>query len=168
MRTAGLRLDDRDIAILKILQTEGRITKAALAERVNLSPTPCWARLQRLEQGGLIESYEARLSVKAFSPFSIVFMEAELDSHRREDFEGFEAAVQNIPEILECWAVGGGIDYILKVIAKDIDGYQRLVDRMLESKIGLRRYFTYVVTKPVKHETALPIDLLLEGQASDE
>jgi Lrp/AsnC family transcriptional regulator of ectoine degradation len=168
MRAAGLRLDDRDIAILKILQKEGRITKAALAERVNLSPTPCWARLQRLEQSGLIESYEARLSVKAFSSFSTVLMEAELDSHRAEDFDRFEAAVQDIPEILECWAVGGGIDYILKIVTKDVDGYQRLVDRMLESKIGLRRYFTYVVTKPVKQETALPIDLLFDGSSSEE
>ena len=168
MRAAGLRLDDRDIAILKILQTEGRITKAALAERVNLSPTPCWARLQRLEQAGFIEAYEARLSVKAFSPLSIVFMEAELDSHRTEDFDRFEAAVQGYPEILECWAVGGGIDYILKIVVKDVDGYQRFVDRLLESEIGLRRYFTYVVTKPVKQSTALPIDILLEGQNSGE
>ena len=167
MRAAGLRLDDRDIAILKILQTEGRITKTALAERVNLSPTPCWERLKRLEQAGFVDAYEARLSLKAFSPLSIVFMEAELDSHRAEDFERFEIAVQDYPEILECWAVGGGIDYILKIVAKDIDGYQRLVDRMLEAQIGLKRYFTYVVTKPVKHSTALPIDQLLEDHSSE-
>ncbi|WP_020593058.1 Lrp/AsnC family transcriptional regulator [Kiloniella laminariae] len=160
MQIAGLRLDDRDLAILNILQTEGRITKAALAERVNLSPTPCWERLKRLEQAGLIESYEARLSLKAFSPVTIVFMEAELDSHKAEDFDRFEAAMADYPEIVECWAVGGGIDYVLRILTRDIDSYQRLVDRLLEAKIGLRRYFSYVVTKPVKHQTALPLDLL--------
>jgi len=166
MFAAGLRLDDRDIAILKILQTEGRITKAALAERVNLSPTPCWGRLQRLEQAGVIESYEARLSVKVFAPLSFVFMEAELDSHQAEDFEQFEKAVQDYPEIQECWAVGGGLDYILKIVVKDVDGYQRFVDRLLEAKIGLKRYFTYVVTKPVKQTNALPIDLLVQEQST--
>tara|TARA_R110000751_G_scaffold131275_1_gene233506 strand:- start:104588 stop:105079 length:492 start_codon:yes stop_codon:yes gene_type:complete len=163
MRATGLRLDDRDLEILKILQVEGRITKAALAERVNLSPTPCWERLKRLEDEGLIERYEARLCVKAFSPVTIVFMEAELDSHRAEDFSRFEQAIIDCPEILECWAVGGGIDYLLKIIVRDVDSYQRLVDGMLEAQIGLRRYFTYVVTKSVKCETALPVDVLANG-----
>ena len=160
MPVSGVKLDDRDWAILKILQSEGRITKAALAQRVNLSPTPCWERLRRLEDAGIIESFEARLSVKAFNALAIVLVEVELDSHRAEDFERFESAVQDIPEILECWSVGGGIDYILKIVARDVDHYQRLIDMMLEANIGLRRYFTYVVTKAVKATTALPLDAL--------
>nr|WP_277348912.1 Lrp/AsnC ligand binding domain-containing protein [Sneathiella limimaris] len=84
-------------------------------------------------------------------------MQAELDSHKAEDFEIFEEAVQQIPEIVECWAVGGGVDYFLKIATKDVDTYQRLVDRMLNDKIGLRRYYTYVVTKPVKISPFPPI-----------
>ncbi|WP_319529172.1 Lrp/AsnC family transcriptional regulator [uncultured Cohaesibacter sp.] len=160
MAPAGLKLDERDWEILKILQHEGRITKAELARRVNLSPTPCWERLQRLEAAGIIEAYEARLSLKAFGSVAVVLVEAELDSHRAEDFERFEAAVQTYPEIVECWAVGGGLDYILKIVARDVDHYQRLVDEMLDANIGLRRYFTYVVTKPVKNTTALPLNAL--------
>ncbi|SFN54128.1 Lrp/AsnC family transcriptional regulator, regulator of ectoine-degradation genes [Cohaesibacter marisflavi] len=163
MPAAGLKLDDRDWAILKILQTEGRITKAALAQRVNLSPTPCWERLKRLEEAGIIEAYETRLSLKAFGALAVVFVEVELDSHRSEDFERFETAVQDYPEILECWAVGGGLDYILKIVAKDVDHYQRLIDHMLEADIGLRRYFTYVVTKPVVNRSALPLEKLQLG-----
>ena len=90
-------------------------------------------------------------------------MEAELDSHRAEDFSRFEQAIIDYPEILECWAVGGGIDYLLKIIVRDVDSYQRLGDGMLEAQIGLRRYFTYVVTKSVKCETALPVDVLANG-----
>ena len=151
-----IKLDERDLEILAILQKEGRITSSALAARVNLSPTPTWERVKRLEKAGIIEGYGARLALHAFGPATVVFMEAELDSHRTADFERFEAAVQDVPEIVECWAVGGGIDYLIKVVARDVDAYQRLVDRLLTADIGLRRYYTYVVTKPVKNVSASP------------
>jgi Lrp/AsnC family transcriptional regulator of ectoine degradation len=149
---SGIKLDDRDIKILTILQREGRIAKAALAERVNLSATPCWERLRRLEEAGIIESYQAQVSIKAFGPVTIVFMQVEIDSHRREDFATFESAIAAMPEVIECWAVGGGIDYICKVIVRHLDDYQRLVDVMLASDIGIKRYYSYVVTQPVKGE----------------
>ena len=107
----------------------------------------------------MIEGYGARISLTALGPLSIIFMEAELSSHRAEDFKRFEDAVIDIPEIAECWAVGGGIDYVMKFTCKDIDSYQRLVDRLLEDEIGLRRYFTYIVTKAVKQAPMPPIDL---------
>jgi Lrp/AsnC family transcriptional regulator of ectoine degradation len=154
-----LQIDDRDLKILAILQKEGRITKAALAERVNLSPTPCWERLKRLEEGGIIEGYSARIALKAFGPMAVMFMEAELDSHKAQDFDRFERAVREIDAITECWAVGGGIDYLLKVVTRDVDAYQRLVDRMLGADIGLKRYYTYVVTKRVKETAGPPIGL---------
>ncbi|MTI17495.1 Lrp/AsnC family transcriptional regulator [Rhodobacteraceae bacterium RKSG542] len=157
----GIKLDDRDLAILKILQEEGRITKAALAERVNLSAAPCWERLKRLEKAGVIVGYEAKLSLSLLSPLTMVLVEVELDSHKTADFERFERAVHDYPEILECWAVGGGIDYVLKVFSKDIDSYQRFIDRMLDADIGLRRYYTYVVTKQVKSESKVPLDALV-------
>ena len=72
----GLKLDDRDLRILAILQQEGRITKTELAERVNLSPTPCWSRLKRLEKIGLIEGYRAKIALKRFG-LTMVFMEAD-------------------------------------------------------------------------------------------
>jgi Lrp/AsnC family transcriptional regulator of ectoine degradation len=155
-----LKLDDRDLKILTILQTEGRITKAALAERVNLTPTPAWERLRRLEKAGIIEGYGAQISLKALGAFSQVFMEAELESHRAEDFARFEAAICALPEITACWAVGGGLDYLLQVMTPNLARYQTLVDGMLEARIGLKRYFTYAVTKQVK-AGALPLETLL-------
>ncbi|WP_025900117.1 Lrp/AsnC family transcriptional regulator [Sneathiella glossodoripedis] len=152
-----IKLDDRDLKILSILQKEGRITKAALAEKIALSPTPCWERLKRLEAEGIIEAYEAKISLHSFGPIEIILMQAELESHRSEDFETFEKAVQDIPEIVECWAVGGGVDYFLKFMTKDVDTYQRLVDRMLNDRIGLRRYYSYVVTKAVKDTPSPPV-----------
>ena len=155
-----MQLDDRDLKILSILQTEGRITKTELAQRVNLSPTPCWERLKKLEDAGVIEGYGARVSLTKLGPFSVIFMEAEISSHQAKDFERFEKAMQDIPEIVECWAVGGGIDYLVKFFCKDVDSYQRLVDKILQADIGLRRYSTYVVTKPVKNTATPPIALL--------
>src|SRR5690606_20294396 len=93
-----------------------------------------------------------------------VFMAAELASHRAEDFQAFEREMARHDEIVACWAVGGGFDYIVQIIVRDIDAYQRLVDDLLEAHVGLTRYFTYVVTKLVKQGAALPLDHLLAGR----
>lgn len=155
-----VKLDERDLQILSILQREGRIAKTELARRVNLSPTPCWERLKHLEKIGLIEGYGARIAWKALTQQTLVFMEAELNSHLASDFARFEQAIRNEPEVLECWALGGGIDYLLKVVAPTIDDYQRFVDRLLNADIGLRRYYTYIVTKRIKDTDALPDSML--------
>lgn len=156
-----IRLDDRDLKILAILRQEGRISKAALAERVNLTAAPCWERLKRLEKAGIITGYHAEVALKKIASHIVVFMAAELEGHRTENFQTFERAVEKYEEIVGCWAVGGGFDYILQIITRDIDSYQRLIDHLLDSRVGLARYFTYVVTKPVKQSNHLPFDLLL-------
>ncbi len=152
-----MRLDDRDLKILSVLQTEGRIAKTELARRVNLSPTPCWERLKHLEDAGVIEGYGARVSLSKLGPLSVIFMEAELDSHRSEDFTRFEQVLNDMPEVVECWAVGGGIDYMIKFVCKDVETYQTLVEDLLNAEIGLKRYYTYVVTKPVKDAPCPPL-----------
>jgi Lrp/AsnC family transcriptional regulator of ectoine degradation len=157
------RLDAIDLRILDAVQRDGRITKLALAERVGLSPTPCWMRLRKLEKAGIIAGYHGRLALRQLAPIATVMMEITLANHRQADFDRFERAVRDTPEIVACWSVGGGVDYMLKVVARDIDGYQRLVDGLLEREIGIDRYFTYIVTRTVKEETALPLDALLDG-----
>lgn len=157
-----LKLDAVDLRILREVQREGRITKLALAERVGLSPTPCWMRLRRLEQAGIISGYHAHLSLRQVAPFAMVLVEVTLGAHRQADFDRFQRAVRDIPEIVTCWAVGGGVDYILKVVARDIDAYQRLIDGLLESEIGIDRYFTYIVTRIVKDETEMPLGALTD------
>jgi Lrp/AsnC family transcriptional regulator, regulator of ectoine-degradation genes len=156
------KLDAIDLKILTVLQQEGRITKLALAERVNLSPTPCWERLKRLEDAGIITGYHARVELRQLAPTTTVMVEITLQRHRQSDFVTFETQIRSIPEIVECWAVGGGVDYILKVITPDVDTYQRLIDRMLDSELGIDRYFTYIVTKPVKESQVLPIEALMK------
>jgi Lrp/AsnC family transcriptional regulator of ectoine degradation len=155
------KLDPIDLKILDAIQRDGRITKLALAEQVGLSPTPCWMRLRKLEKAGIVAGYHARIAVRVVAPVATVLMEVTLASHRQADFDRFERVIRDIPEIVACWSVGGGVDYVLKVMARDIDAYQRLVDGLLDREIGIDRYFTYIVTKTVKEEIALPIAELL-------
>lgn len=143
-------LDPTDLAILKVLACDGRITKAALADAVGLSPTPCWNRLKRLEKVGVIDSYGARFDLRKIGPSVTVFVAVEIADHTAASFRIFEDALTRYDEITACWALGGGYDYLMQVVTRDIDAYQRLMDVMLDARIGLSRYFTYIVTKPVK------------------
>ena len=153
------RLDAIDLKILATLQSQGRITKAALAEAVSLSPTPCWERLRRLEQSGLIRGYRAEIDLDKLGAVATILVEIVLKQHRYEDFQRFETAIRQVDEVVACYATGGGIDYLLKVVAPDIDSYQRLIDRLLLAEIGIDRYFTYIVTRTVKSRPQPPVEL---------
>jgi Lrp/AsnC family transcriptional regulator, regulator of ectoine-degradation genes len=85
----------------------------------------------------------------------------ELERHRSEMFQAFERAVAPLDEIVACWSVGGGFDYLLQVVTRDIDSYQRLMDSLLEAQLGLARYFSYIVTKQVKAPGAMPLEAVL-------
>ena len=139
-----MKLDRFDLKILDILSRDGRITKSKLAEAINLSVSPCWERVKRLEKAGIIEGYTARINADVLVPRNPVWVQIELKQHNAESFTRFE--------VTECVAVGGGIDYLVKFEARTIDSYQRLMDKWLVSEAGIERYFTYIVTKTVKRE----------------
>ena len=159
-------LDDRDIAILSILAREGRISKTELSRRVNLSATPCWQRLKKLEAAGLITGYHADIALTKLGPHVVVFVTIELENHRAENFQTFERTIARYEEVTACWAIGGGFDYLLQVTTRDIGHYQDLIDAMLDARIGLKRYFSYIVTKAIKSGGAPPFDLLVHGAPS--
>ena len=160
------KLDERDIQILSILQSEGRITKTALADKLNLSLTPSWDRLQRLEEAGIIENYGAKLSSSFLSNFHLVITEVELESHKQGQFARFEEAIMGFDEVLSCWSVGGGLDYILKVLVKDVVDYQDFLKRVLKADIGLRRYFSYAVLNRIKDTDMVPDSLIRQSSLS--
>ena len=160
------KLDERDIQILSILQSKGRITKTALADKLNLSLTPSWDRLQRLEEAGIIESYGVKLSSSFLSNFHLVITEVELESHKQGQFARFEEAIMGFDEVLSCWSVGGGLDYILKVLVKDVVDYQDFLKRVLKADIGLRRYFSYAVLNRIKDTDMVPDSLIRRSSLS--
>ena len=162
------RLDQRDLAILAILQREGRITNQRLAEQIHLSPSACLERVKRLEHLGVVTGYGAEIALEKVLRCSTVYVEVTLKGHEAQDFERFETAIRQLPEVLECNAIGGGSDYLMKVVALDIAHYQELIDRLLAADIGIGRYFTYVVTKPVKRAGPLPLQHLLDEASARE
>lgn len=150
-----MQLDRYDVKILNILQKNGRITKSNLADEINLSVSPCWERVKKLEQAGIIEGYGAKVNInKLFSQTSLM-VEVSLKQHHSNAFKQFEQLMSETSEVTDCYATGGGVDYILKIQTQDIDQYQRLIDRWLESDIGIERYYTYIVTKTIKQNASL-------------
>lgn len=166
--TPSRRIDARDIRILEIIQRQGRISKKALAHAVGLSLTPCFERLQRLEREGFIREYQGILDAQRFGSFIWICTEISLARHRATDFSRFEAVVLQMPEVLVCDAVGGGIDYILKIVARDVAHYQQLIDDLLAREVGVDTYFTYIVTKRVKAHSALPLAQLLPAPGNTD
>lgn len=157
------KLDRIDVNILSHLQRNGQITNIALAEAVNLSPSPCLARVKRLEKAGYITGYNARLNVSKFAEHIVVFTEVTLEDHRRGDFVRFEAALKECLELQECHLVSGGYDYILKFVIRNVFYYQQLMESLLEKNIGISKYFSYIVIKTVFVRDEIPIRSLLDG-----
>ena len=145
-----IKLDRTDLNILAALQRDGRITKLRLAAAVNLSPTACWERLRRLEQARVITGYSVRIDRGKIARESTTLVEVTLKSHTKADFDRFEAAIRDQPEVVACDATGGGFDYLLRVVTRDVAAYQAFMEEMLAKDLGIDRYFSYVVTKHVK------------------
>ena len=145
-----MKLDLYDLAILRILAQDGRITKSRLAEQINLSISPAWERVRRLEESGVIRGYHADVDwLRAFKG-SRVIVEVTLARHTAHDMRRFEERIAAAPEIVQCHATGGGVDYVMQVMSRDIDHYQRFIDSLLTDELGIEKYFTYIVTKVVK------------------
>ncbi|GHB16428.1 Lrp/AsnC family transcriptional regulator [Salinicola rhizosphaerae] len=157
-----MKLDRYDLKILEILSHDGRITKSRLAEAINLSVSPCWERVKRLEKAGVIEGYGARLNSDVVVKRTPVWVQVELKQHNAESLARFEQCVNETPDVVECFAIGGGMDYLVKIEADSIDAYQRLIDRWLVSDLGIERYFTYIVTKAVKRQAGPALPMLNE------
>lgn len=146
-----IKLDRYNLAILRILARDGRITKSRLAEEVNLSISPAWERVRKLEECGVIRGYRADIDWVDVFRGSRVVMEVTLSRHTAHAMQRFEQRMAAASEVTQCYATGGGVDYVVHVMARDIDHYQRFVDTLLMEDLGIERYFTYIVTKVVKH-----------------
>lgn len=143
-------LDATDIRILSALQRHGQLSKTKLAELVNLSPTPCWARLDRLKSAGYIRGYHADIALERVLDITRVMVTLSLMHHRKEDFERFETHIRNIEEITECYVTGGGMDYVFQVVVPSLAAFQHLMDRLLSEDLNIDRYYTYFITRQVK------------------
>jgi DNA-binding Lrp family transcriptional regulator len=158
------KLDRIDINILACLQQNSRISNVELAEAVGLSPSPCLARVKRLEKAGYIASFNARLNLAKLTEHIIVFTEVTLNDHRREDFIKFEIEIRKYDALQECHLVSGGYDYLLKFLSRSVNAYQEMMENILERNIGVEKYFSYIVIKTIIQRDTVPLkSLLREG-----
>jgi DNA-binding Lrp family transcriptional regulator len=155
-----MKLDKIDIRILAQLQKNGRITNVELAERVNLSPSPCLMRVKKLQAEGFITGYSAQIDVSKLGQTLTVFTEITLKNHRQADFARFLATVERIDSVIECHLVSGGYDYLVKFVTAGISEYQTIIERLLEMDIGIDKYFSFVVLKSPIVKPHLPLDII--------
>ena len=160
MLPSQLKLDRLDLRILSQLQQNGRITNVDLADAVGLSPSPCLARVKRLEHAGYILGYGAEVRLEKLGETVTVFTEVTLTDHHREDFVRFEAAIRGVDEIIECHLVSGGYDYLLKFITRGVSHYQTIIEELLDRNIGIDKYFSYIVIKSPFVKKHYPIERL--------
>lgn len=151
-------MDNYDIQMLRVLQTEGRISNQDLASRIGLSPSPCLRRLNALEESGLITGYRAMIDAKKLGLSLMALIHISMDKHTPERFNNFETKIAAIPEVLECLLITGqDADYQLKVVVKDMDGYQDLLLNRITRITGVTGVHSSFVLRRVVDKTALPI-----------
>ncbi len=156
------KLDRIDINILAELQRNGRITNTDLSEAVALSPSPCLARVKRLEKHGYIVGYNAQIALEKLGETSTVFTEVTLGDHHREDFQKFERQILTVDEVIEAHLISGGYDYLLKFVTRGIVHYQELMEEILEKDFGIAKYFSYVVLKSPVVKLHYPLSTLFK------
>lgn len=150
-------LDKTDLAILREIQFDGRLSNAKLSEKLNLSETPCWRRLKRLESEGVIEGYQAILSRKKLGFGVVGFAQVTIGDHASDDPLIFEREVASIPEILSCHNVTGDYDYALQIVAEDLDAYGAFIRDRLRKLPGVASIHSNLSLREVKSTLSLPI-----------
>ncbi len=153
-------LDALDIRILSEIQEDASLTNAALAERVGLSPSPCLARVRALETAGVIARRVTLLDPGKLGPVLSVFIQVTLDKQTEDHLEMFEAAVARFPEVMECYLMTGDADYLLRIVAPDLDALQQFIVGRLTKTRGVANIRSSFALKQVKYKTALPPEVL--------
>lgn len=153
-------MDKTDIKILELLQTDARISIVELAEQVNLTPTPCARRVQNLEKAGYITDYVGLLNQRKVGLTVNAFVELRLVREQEDEINDFESRVAEYPEIMECYALSGGHDYLLRVVAPDLESYHHFLREKLLTIRAVDTVQTSFALDRVVYRTSLPLSHL--------
>lgn len=156
-----MELSPIDIKILALLQQDASLTAAEIAEQVNLSPSPCWRRINRLEREGFIEKKVALLNAEKLGLGLVVFSRISLEKNDEASLHDFEERVRRFPEVIECYTVTGSADYFLKIVTRDIKHYDRFLRRHLIQIPLVRDVSSNVAVTQIKYTTGLPLETQL-------
>lgn len=148
----------QDLDILKLVQSDGSMSTAAIAERTNMSQSPCWRRINRLEQAGLIRRRVALLDRAALGMEVVVFATINLTSVGRQNLLEFESSIVQHPEVMECYTMTGIWDYMIKIVTRDIRHYEDFVRNTLTASPAIRELHSHMAVTEIKNVTELPLD----------
>ena len=154
-------LGKTDIGILRLLQNDANLTTGAIAERLNLSQSPCWRRISRIEQAGYINKRVALLDRRALGMEVVVFATINLTANGRRSLEEFERDIAQHPEVLECYTMAGIWDYVLKIVTRDITHYESFVRNTLLSSPLISELHSHIAVTEIKNSTELPLETQL-------
>ena len=152
-----LTLTKQDVAILKLLQRDATASTAAIAEKLNMSQSPCWRRINRLEQEGLIQRRVALLNRDALGMEVVVFATINLTSSGRQNLIEFEREIVLHEEVIECYTMTGIWDYMLKIVTRDIRHYESFVRNTLTASPSIRELHSHMAVTEIKNTTELPL-----------
>jgi Lrp/AsnC family transcriptional regulator len=150
-------LDDAERRILRVLQEDASLPTAAVADRVGLSPSPCWRRIDRMERDGIIRKRVALLDRRAIGLNAHVFAQVRLNAHGRAHLDDFAEAIRAFPEVLECYVLMGPVDFLMRVVAEDIEAYERFFFDKLSRVPGVQEVVSTVALSEIKSTTVLPV-----------
>ncbi|SFU90851.1 DNA-binding transcriptional regulator, Lrp family [Pseudoduganella namucuonensis] len=163
-----VKLDRFDLKILVHLQRQGRCSNVELAEAVGLSPSPCLLRTKRLQDIGVIRGYGADIVLETLGSHVVVFSEVTIGSHHPADFRKFEDVVGKYEEIVECYNVSGGYDYLLKIVAPSVASFQALMEQLLDEQIGILKFSSRIVLRQPLLRRNYPLSTIISGKRSWE
>ncbi len=152
-------MDKLDRKILELLQKDGGLTAAEVAERIGLSKAPCWRRIQRLEEEGVIKQTVALLNARHLNLGTTVFVTLKTANHSEAWFEKFVKAVRDIPEVVEFHRMSGDVDYLMRIVVPDIDAYD-LVYKRLIAAVEFKDVSASFALETIKYTTALPLNYM--------
>lgn len=151
-------LNQTDIQILDALQRDGSLTTQEVADKINISQSPCWRRINRLEEKHFIERKVSLLNRERLGMEVVVFATVNLTTQGREKLELFEQEVEVLPEVMECYTMAGTWDYMLKIVVKDIRHYERFVREKLTRLSHIGEVHSHIAVTEIKNTTVLPLE----------
>jgi Lrp/AsnC family transcriptional regulator, cysteine-sensing transcriptional activator len=151
----------KDIAILRLLQQDASLTSTAIAEALHISQSPCWRRINHIEQQGVITRRVALLDREKLGMEVVVFATVNLSAHGREQLEQFEHDIAQFAEVVECYTMTGAWDYMLKIITRDVRHYEQFIREHLLTMPLIREMHSHIAVTEIKNTTELPLDTQL-------
>ncbi|MCU4395425.1 Lrp/AsnC family transcriptional regulator [Acinetobacter junii] len=152
-----MSLDQAEISILKLLQNEGRVTNQELADKMGMSASPCWRKVRKLEDEGVIEGYRAVLNRKKIGLGVMVFIRVVIDSHSEAEAKKFEEEVIALEDVVACYSIGGDADFLLQVVAYDLDSYADFAMSVVRRLPRIKEMQSMFVLKEIKPLVMYPI-----------